>query len=106
MGEHSRSGMQIAGFAYPLHNGIAPPPGLIASGTGLLAVRPTEIDFVSEGGIRGEVLRKAYPGETIDYLIMVGDTEVRVQKTRHVPGPAIGDNCRLEFARPHWYPAD
>jgi len=72
----------------------------------LLAARQTEINFVGERGIRGRVLRKAYLGDTIDYRIMVGNAGVRVQKTRHVPGPAAGDNCGLEFARPHWYPAD
>ena len=102
----TESGMQVAGITYPWPNGIAPPPGLLANGTGLLAARPTEINFVSEHGIPGKVLRKAYLGETIDYRIRVGDAEVRVQKTRHVPGPDVGDNCGLEFACPHWYPAD
>jgi iron(III) transport system ATP-binding protein len=102
----TETGMQIAGTAYRWPYGIAPPPELLASGTGLLAARPTEINFVGERGIRGRVLRKAYLGETIDYRIMVGDADVRVQKTRHVPRPAVGDNCGLGFARPHWYPAD
>lgn len=100
------TGMQIAGTAYPWPNGIGPPSELLASGTGFLAAQPTEISFVGERGIRARVLRKAHLGETIDYRIMVGDAEVRVQKTWHLPGPALGDNCGLEFARPHWYPAD
>ncbi len=79
---------------------------LVASGIGLFAARPAEINFVNAGGIRGRVLRKAFLGETIDYRIMVGDTQVRVQKTRQVPGPAVGGNCGLEFACPHWYPVD
>jgi hypothetical protein len=37
---------------------------------------------------------------------MVGNAKVRVQKTRDVPEPAVGDNCKLKFARPHRYPAD
>ena len=102
----TETGMQIAGTAYPWPNGIAPAPELLASGSGLIAARPTEINFVGERGIRGRVLSKAYLGETIDYRIMVGNAEVRVQKTRYVPGHAVGDNCGLEFARPHWYPAD
>ena len=36
------------------------------------------------------VIRKAYLGETIDYRIAVGQTEVRVQKTRRLPGPGVG----------------
>ncbi len=31
---------------------------------------------------------------------------LRVQKTRCVPGPAVGANCGLEFTRPRWYPVD
>ena len=97
-------GMQIDGTAYPWPDGVAPPPAIVAAGTGLLAARPTEIDFVSEGGVRGLVSRKAYLGETIDYRIQVGDTELRVQKTRRLPGPGVGDPCGLRFSRPHWYP--
>lgn len=78
---------------------------LVASGIGLFAARPTEIHFVNAGGIRGRVLRKAYQGETIDYRIMVGDTQVRMQKTRQVQS-TLGGNCGLEFACPHWYPVD
>jgi iron(III) transport system ATP-binding protein len=90
----TETGMRIAGTAYRWPYGIAPPPELLASGTGLLAARPTEINFVGERGIRGRVLRKAYLGETIDYRIMVGDADVRVQKTRHVP-PGF-DSSRLK----------
>ena len=98
--------MQIDGSSYPWPNGVAPSSELIASGAGLLASRPTEIDFSSEGGVRGTVTRKAYLGETIDYRVMVGEAEVRIQKTRRVPGPAIGDNIGLVFPRPYWSPVD
>jgi hypothetical protein len=39
-------------------------------------------------------------------MMRVGDAEVRVQKTRHIPGPASGDAIGLSFAQPHWYPVD
>ncbi len=102
----SSSGMQIEGVTYPWPAGLKPPEELLAGAAALLAARPTEIDFVSEGGVRGKVLQKAYLGETIDYRIMVGQTELRVQKTRHVAGPAIGEHCGLNFTRPHWYALD
>jgi len=38
--------------------------------------------------------------------VRVGELEVRVQKTRRVPGPAVGDSVGLAFPNPHWYPAD
>ena len=100
------SGMNIDGVPYAWPGGVAPPTELLAAGVGLLAARPTEIDFVGEGGVRGKVVRKAYLGETIDYRVMVGPTELRVQKTRRVPGPTVGDHCGLSFSRPYWYPAD
>ncbi len=100
------TGMVIAGVHAPFPGAEPPGPALIAAGRGLLAARPTEVEFVATGGIRGVVARKAFLGETIDYRIKVGDTEVRVQKTRRVPGPAVGEACGLAFARPRWYPVD
>ncbi len=100
------TGMQIAGQACDWPAGLVPAPEMIAGGVGLLAARPSEINFVGEGGIRARVVQKAYLGETIDYRLLVGDTELRVQKTRRVAGPAVGDFCGLDFARPHWYRVD
>ena len=100
------SGMQIAGATLPWPGNVEPPAALMSAGRGLLAARPTEIDFVSEGGVRCEVVNKSYLGETIDYRVLVGETELRVQKTRRVPGPAIGDHLGLNFTRPHWYPVE
>jgi len=97
------AGMQIGGTNCAWPPDVTPPPALLAAGSGLLAVRPTEIDFVAEGGVRGRVVRKAYLGETIDYRIQIGDAEIRVQKTRRLLGPAVGDSCGLSFLRPHWY---
>jgi len=102
----SPAGMQIGGTQCAWPGGVSPPAELVAAGAGLLAARPTEIDFTGEGGVRGTVMRKAYLGETIDYRVQVGDAEVRVQKTRRIPGPGEGDNCGLHFVRPHWYPID
>ena len=100
----SPAGMQIDGAAYAWPAGVAAPAELVSAGAGLLAARPTEIDFVGEGGVRGEVVRKAYLGETIDYLVRVGSSEIRVQNTRRASGPAVGEVCGLNFLRPHWYP--
>jgi CO/xanthine dehydrogenase Mo-binding subunit len=74
-----------------------------AAGRAVLASRPSEIDFVAEGGVRGVVQRCAYLGEIIDYRIDVGGQEVRVQKNRRAPGPREGETCGLVFLKPHWY---
>jgi iron(III) transport system ATP-binding protein len=83
-----------------------PPPELAAAGAAALATRPSEIEFAAAAGLPGIVARKAFLGETVDYRIAVGAQEVRVQKSRHVPGPAVGEACRLAFPRPRWYPAE
>ena len=101
----SPMGMSIGGVDAPFPAAAAPPPELLAAGRATLAVRPTEVEFVDAGGVRGVVSRKAFLGETIDYRIDVGGAEVRVQKTRRVPGPAVGQHCVLAFPRPRWYPA-
>lgn len=71
-----------------------------------LASRPSEIDFVSEGGIDGVVTRKSFLGEIIDYQIQVGEQVVRVQKGRRSQGPDLGEVCHLKLLRPFWYPAE
>lgn len=83
----------------------APPAELGTGGPAVLASRPSEIDFVAEGGVRGVVKRRAYLGEIIDYRIDVAGQEVRVQKGRRTPGPSEGEPCGLVFLKPHWYGA-
>ena len=74
------------------------------SGHYTLASRPSEIAFGQDLGLRGTVTRRTYLGEIIDYNVRVGDQNVRVQTNRQRPGPAEGENCRLLFERPFWYP--
>ena len=71
-----------------------------------LASRPTEIRFTSEtdpNGVRGTVIRNAFLGEIIDYLVKIGDQEIRVQIGRRDPGPEVNEVCYLHFLRPFWY---
>lgn len=81
-------------------------PPDVRSGRWVLACRPSEIDLASEGGVRGVVKRRVYLGDVIDYRILVGRREVRVQKSRRTASLAEGEACRLRFSRPFWYPAD
>ena len=74
-----------------------------AAGQASLASRPAEVEFVASGGLAGVVARKAFLGEIVDYRVTVGTQEIRVQKSRHVPGPAVGEACRVFFPRPRWY---
>jgi iron(III) transport system ATP-binding protein len=95
--------MQVAGQSAPLPG--SPPSELVAAGRAVLAARPNQISF-ADVGIAGIVARKAYLGEVVDYRVSVGCAEVRVQTSRRVAGPAIGETCRLAFMRPRWYPQE
>lgn len=68
-----------------------------------LATRPSEIDFVHEGGVRGIVKRLTYLGDIIDYRILIGDVEVRVQKNRKREIFREGEPCGLIFNKVLWY---
>ncbi|OBX09942.1 iron ABC transporter ATP-binding protein [Gallibacterium salpingitidis] len=83
-----------------------PPAELIQQGKAILATRPSEIDFVSQGGIPGVVKRRSYLGEVIDYSILIGNQELRIQKGRRDHGPQEGEMCQVVFSRLHWYPVE
>ena len=71
-----------------------------------LACRPTHLDLVAEGGLRGTIARRIYLGDLTEYRVRVGPHEVRVQVgARHQPLPE-GAPVGLSFR--HWlgYPAD
>jgi iron(III) transport system ATP-binding protein len=78
-------------------------PEHVNEGKVTLACRPSEIDFVPEGGVPGIVKRKAYLGELIDYRVHVGDLEVRVQKLRRHGLLNEGETCHMKFQRLLWY---
>ncbi|HEY8391797.1 MAG TPA: ABC transporter ATP-binding protein [Capillibacterium sp.] len=82
-------------------------PAAFKESRATLACRPSEIQFVSagEGGVRGVVKRRSFLGEVIDYRIMVGATEIRVQKLYRQGVLREGETCYLRFDRLHWYEA-
>ena len=105
--EATAEGMKTVGDGLPLPAELAPPPELKNLGKPLsLASRPSEINFVSQGGLRAVVGRKSFLGEIIDYQVKVGGQELRIQKGRRMPGPEVGESCGLQFLLPHWYPVD
>jgi len=69
----------------------------------VLATRPFEIDIVREGGVRGTVKRVTYLGDVIDYRVMIGNVEVRIQKNRIKEILREGQRCGLKFNRILWY---
>jgi len=68
-----------------------------------LACRPSEIDLIRDGGLKGIVKRKVYLGDILDYRVNVGDTEIRVQMNRRKGVFNEGDVCSLRFNRLLWY---
>ncbi|HBO39073.1 MAG TPA: hypothetical protein DD638_10470, partial [Pasteurellaceae bacterium] len=75
-------------------------------GKAILASRPSEIEFVAQGGIPGVVRRRSYLGEVVDYSVQVGKQELRIQKGRRDPQLNEGESCQLLFTKLHWYPAE
>ena len=99
----------IKGSGHALPSGIVIPDRMKNEAVFSLASRPSEIRFTSENdpnGVRGVVKRKAFLGEIIDYLISIGDQEIRVQIGRRDPGPETDEVCYLHFLRPFWYRMD
>jgi iron(III) transport system ATP-binding protein len=96
--------MQVDDLVLPFDAVDEAPAELVGVGEGVLAVRPSDVDFVDEGGLRGVVRRRASLGEIVDYQIAVGSQTLRVQKTRHEPGPQVGAVCGVRFAMSNWYP--
>jgi iron(III) transport system ATP-binding protein len=72
----------------------------------IIACRPSDVDLQKQGGVKAIVKRKAYLGDIIDYRIMVGTTEVRLQKNRRSMSFNEGEPCCLKFNKIHWYPHD
>jgi len=72
----------------------------------VLACRPSEIELKKNGGVKAVIKRKVYLGDIIDYRIMAGSTEIRVQKNRRSADFAEGDVCCLKFNRLLWYHHD
>ncbi|MDR2865174.1 MAG: ABC transporter ATP-binding protein [Spirochaetaceae bacterium] len=98
----SESGIRI-GESEGMNFKYMPDASLQGKSDLVLASRPSEIDFVSQGGVPGLVKRKAFLGEIVDYAIEVNGVEVRAQKGRRELGPNPGEYCRLDFLHPHWY---
>ena len=81
-------------------------PGHIRDSRMIVACRPSEIDLVPDGGVKGTIKRKNYLGNTIDYRVQIGGVELRVQKNRRNSLFQEGDRCSLKFARLLWYPRE
>ena len=67
---------------------------LLSQGKAILASRPSDIEFVQQGGIPGVVKRRSYLGEVTDYNIQVGDQDIRVQIGRRDSARKKGKHVR------------
>ena len=78
-------------------------PPVALGPTPTLAVRPSEIDMLPEGGVLGVIKRRVLLGDTVDYRVQVGSLEVRVQQNVRKPLFDEAQPCGLLFKRLHWY---
>jgi len=67
-----------------------------------IACRPSEIDFATSG-VKARVIRRTYLGDIVDYLLRIGDVDIRVQKPRRQSVVKKDDTCYLKFNRLLWY---
>ncbi|MEI6209199.1 MAG: ABC transporter ATP-binding protein [Desulfuromonadales bacterium] len=72
----------------------------------VLAFRPSDVQMGDDGEVRGIVTRRAYLGDIVDYRIMAGDVEVRVQSGARRSHYQVGDSCSLSVGKYHWYEED
>lgn len=96
----------VTGAEKPLPAAMLVPERMKTEKVFNLASRPTEIKFtdaLDPNAVEAKVLRKAFLGEIIDYLVRIGDQDVRVQIGRRDIGPASGETCYIKFQRPFWY---
>ncbi|MDO4177887.1 MAG: ABC transporter ATP-binding protein [Phascolarctobacterium sp.] len=99
----------VKGADKPLPAGIVIPGKMKGEEVFNLASRPSTIKFTTasdELAVPGQVIRKAFLGEIIDYLVRVGDQDIRVQTGRRDAGPEAGEGCYIKFLRPFWYKAN
>lgn len=99
----SAQGVHFAGYDAAFQIQPAPPANLIQQGKAILATRPSEAEFVTQGGIPAVIKRRSYLGEVVDYSVAVGTQEIRVQKGRRDTVLNEGDACQVAFTRLHWY---
>ncbi|HBK60421.1 MAG TPA: polyamine ABC transporter ATP-binding protein, partial [Firmicutes bacterium] len=71
----------------------------------VLAFRPNEIEFASDGGYRTRIKNRVFLGDYVEYRMDIGDTEIRIQTHEHKDFGA-GDLCGVRLSKVKWYPAE
>jgi iron(III) transport system ATP-binding protein len=72
----------------------------------LLAFRPSDVQMLEDGELRGIVKRRAYLGDIVDYRVMVGGVELRIQSGARRSHYNEGESCGLSIGKYHWYEDD
>ena len=54
-------------------------------------------------GSTASAYSNAYLGETVDYMVKVGNQEIRVEKSRREPRLEVGHACSISIPRVVWY---
>lgn len=78
-------------------------PAHVTGRLATVACRPSEIEFVSDGGVKGIIKRVSYLGDVVDYRVKVGEAEIRVQRQRRNGIMKEREACSLKFHRLLWY---
>lgn len=72
---------------------------------GVIASRPNEIGLAAEGGFRTKIDKRIFLSDHIEYRVMIGTKEIRIQSTKDL-GFQEKESCGVVFYKPKWYPAN
>ena len=68
----------------------------------ILATRPSEIEINNESGFKTRVLRRVILSDYIEYFVVMGLQQLKVQAPHHVMFEE-GDECYVSFINPVYY---
>lgn len=79
------------------------PPPRVQEGRMIVATRPNEIGLNNSKGYRTYIQTRIFLTDRTEYIVPVGNQRVKVH-TPHRLVFAEGENCRIDFLAPMWYP--
>lgn len=71
----------------------------------ILATRPNAIEMNVDSGYPTRIETRIFLTDRTEYIVPIGNQSLKIQ-TPHRIAFSQGDNCRLKFMDPMWYPVD
>lgn len=71
----------------------------------VLATRPNSIELGTEHGYPTKIQTRIFLTDRTEYIVPIGNQTLKIQ-TPHRIAYQEGDNCRIRFVEPMWYPVE